>query len=134
MQNKDRYANVVGLKGFLILTSTEDKTNNNFYGNAMWFVSDADIEKSRSAKPNGTDFPVTAKQIWDFPHDPKDTNYVEMKAEGISLLNTTTPGKTRLVIVYDNDPANWPNDRPKHASKMECVEMTNDLKISRIGC
>lgn len=121
------------LKGFLILTSTESLAND-FYGNAMWFVSDTDIETARITSKTDGDYPVTAKPIWDFPHDPADKNYVAMKAEGISLLRATTVGKTRLVIVYDNDPQSTHTDGKPHPSMMECLEMTTDFKISRVGC
>jgi hypothetical protein len=124
---------IENLKGFLVLTSTEG-AGNAFYGNAMWFVSDADIEKSRNANTKDIDYPVTARQIWDFPHDLNDKNYVEMKAEGLSLLPTTVGGMMRLVIVYDNDPQSTHADGKLHPSKMECLEMSGDFKIARVGC
>ncbi|MBK8809265.1 MAG: hypothetical protein IPN69_00830 [Acidobacteria bacterium] len=73
-------------KGFLILTSTEDATNN-FHGNALWFAPDA-----------GLGSPTFAPQkIWTFGDG--------IKAEGICVLpNADSSSKTmRAFLIYDND-------------------------------
>lgn len=108
------------LKGFLILTSTEG-VGNSFHGNAMWFVSDADIEKSRQPNSKFSLAPASLDNIGIL--DPK------MKAEGMATLPETVRGKSRLVIVYDNDPKTTASP-----SAMQCVELSGDLKLSRTTC
>ena len=53
-----------------------------------------------------------------------------MKSEGLAILPYPYGDKTRLVIVYDNDP----NGGKRIPSKMECLELSNDLKVSRVKC
>jgi len=71
------------LKGFLVMTATEDK-DNAFHGNTLWFVAD--------------DAPEHAQKI--------RVLAPAMKAEGLTILSTQTgAGETRvqLLITYDND-------------------------------
>lgn len=76
------------LKGFLIVTSTEDE-GNNFFGNALWFMSDDKIAKK--------DFtPVKITENSDFEAD--------MKAEGLCVISNSD-NKYHLAIVFDNDKA-----------------------------
>lgn len=105
------------LQGFLLLTSTED-AGNRFYGNAMWFVSDGDIWKSKTDKLNLD--PVTTGDAGVF--EPM------MKAEGITMLPATQNVKIRLVIVYDNDSQTKRADGLPHPSTMQCVELSDNYK------
>lgn len=77
---------ITQLKGFLIVTSTEEEGTNKFFGNALWFMSNDEIKK-RSYKP----IKITKT---DFAPD--------MKAEGLCLLSNSG-NKYRLAIVFDND-------------------------------
>ena len=61
------------LKGFLIVTSTEKKPGNNFFGNALWFMSDENIDEQ-----NFNPIKIT-----------KDDFEPNMKAEGLSLLSNS---------------------------------------------
>lgn len=81
------------LKGFLVVTSTEDSSNK-FHGNAVWFVDD---EMLAAAKSNATDGfkELSLKNIYEFKP--------EMKAEGLGVLTFADGKKMRLVIVFDND-------------------------------
>lgn len=81
------------LKGFLIVTSTEDQQNK-FHGNALWFIGD---DLTTTIEPDKTDGfkAVSLKNIYEF--EP------EMKAEGISLLPFGNGNKIKLAIVFDND-------------------------------
>ncbi len=114
------------LKGFIVLTSTEDG-NNAFYGNALWFVRDADIEKSRQPNTKFSLDPVPLVNPGIF--EPT------MKAEGLAVLPTTVGSKIRLVIVYDNDPQSAHTDSLSHPSTMQCVEISSDVKtMSGVTC
>lgn len=79
--------------GFLILTSTEDASNN-FHGNTLWFQSD---EKISVSDPQI----VEPQKVWLFG--------VDSKAEGLCVLSEEAGlGKTqtrqaRIALVYDND-------------------------------
>ncbi len=75
---------VPALKGFLVVTATED-ADNVFHGNTLWFVTDDTTGRARKIEVFG----------------------VAMKAEGLAVLGASTePGKTsvKLLITYDNDP------------------------------
>ena len=82
------------LKGFLIMTSTEDG-DNNFYGNALWFAGDEMIAEARKVNP-------FAELKLDFLK-PAAVFEPTMKAEGLSVLPPLNGEKLRLVIVFDND-------------------------------
>ena len=83
------------LKGFLVLTSTEDPNDNSFQGNALWFVSNEMVKKAQPTKFSKSFEPVLPKKFPEF--EPK------MKVEGLSVFPITDVNKIRLVIVYDND-------------------------------
>jgi hypothetical protein len=85
---------VKSLKGFLVMTSTEDK-DNIFFGNAIWFISDVIINTAQPTTFNGGFKAISLKNIYEF--EPK------MKAEGISVLPSTGNNKTNLIVVFDND-------------------------------
>ncbi|MCD9187543.1 MAG: hypothetical protein LUM44_14080 [Pyrinomonadaceae bacterium] len=84
---------VEGLKGFLVLTSTEDG-NNKFFGNALWFVADEAIQKAAPADAKAK-FAAAAAKILEF--EPS------MKAEGVCVTGNDGKGNIGLLIVYDND-------------------------------
>ncbi len=74
---------VPNLKGFLVLTSTEDELNV-FHGNTLWFVADGETSQ--------------AHEIARFE--------VAMKAEGLSVVDAEKadgPDAVNLLVVYDND-------------------------------
>ena len=75
--------------GFFMLTSTEDAVSNAFFGNALWFVSDAEVKSSVPSRP------IKPQILWLFA--------VDMKAEGLCVLPNPTNEKLRLAIVFDND-------------------------------
>lgn len=84
------------LKGFLILTSTEQ--SDTFFGNALWFVGD-DVLAAAAKKTKPNEFTeLSPKDI--FKSDFKDPG---MKAEGIAVVPSPVGKTTRIVIVYDND-------------------------------
>lgn len=75
---------VAALRGFLVITASEDKSNA-FHGNTLYFVPDG--ETSRAQKIS--------------------TFEVAMKAEGLAVMNVIAePAHTtiKLLITYDNDP------------------------------
>lgn len=76
------------LKGFLIMTSTENNSGI-FFGSTLWFISDADIEKKKFKEKNYT---------------PLRTEVLEpdKKAEGFCLIPNMEK-IYKLAIVFDND-------------------------------
>ena len=82
------------LKGFLIVTSTEEKVTNKFQGNALWFISDDAITAAKKDESDGFK-EVSTKNIYEF--DP------EMKAEGITVMPFANGKTMRAVIIFDND-------------------------------
>ena len=97
-------------KGFLILTSTEDKKNK-FHGNALWFLSD---EKIMPAKSKLT--PVNPQKVWTFG--------IDQKAEGICILPAADTAKIILaVLVYDND-----GETTKKSSSIQKIVLANWTK------
>ncbi len=75
---------VQDLRGFLVVTASEDKSNA-FHGNILWFVPDGETAQARKIA----------------------TFEVAMKAEGLAVLGVTKePARTtvKLLITYDNDP------------------------------
>jgi len=75
---------VADLRGFLVMTASEDKSNA-FHGNTLWFVPDGETAHARKIA----------------------TFEVAMKAEGLAVLGVTKePARTavKLLITYDNDP------------------------------
>ncbi len=98
------------LKGFLIVTSTED-TKNKFHGNALWFIGDAQTAAIKLDKTDGFKA-VSLKNIYEF--EP------EMKAEGLSLLPFANSNKIKLAIVFDNDAI-------KHGA-LQILELTDNRK------
>jgi hypothetical protein len=82
------------LCGFLILTTTERRLDNKFFGNKIWFVAEAYLP---GAQPTATSTDVKAigSQL---PEEDK------MKAEGLAVLSYDSQKKSvKLAIVYDND-------------------------------
>jgi hypothetical protein len=75
---------VPALKGFLVVTASED-ADNAFHGNTLWFVADGATQRAR--------------RIGLFE--------VAMKCEGLAVLSTETRGKATsvtLIVTFDNDP------------------------------
>ncbi len=75
---------VADLRGFLVVTASEDKSNA-FHGNILWFVPEGET--------------ASARKIATFE--------VAMKAEGLAVLGVTKePPRTavKLLITFDNDP------------------------------
>jgi hypothetical protein len=75
---------VADLRGFLVITASEDKSNA-FHGNTLYFVPDGETTGARKVA----------------------TFEVAMKAEGLAVLGVTKePPRTavKLLITYDNDP------------------------------
>jgi hypothetical protein len=75
---------VADLRGFLVITASEDKSNA-FHGNTLYFVPDGETTRARKVA----------------------TFEVAMKAEGLAVLGVTKePGRraVKLLITYDNDP------------------------------
>jgi hypothetical protein len=80
---------VPALRGFLVITASEDKSNA-FHGNTLYYIADGDTSHARKVA----------------------TFEVAMKAEGLAVLGVTSEPKctkVKLLITYDNDP---------HATKM----------------
>ncbi len=80
---------VAALRGFLVITASEDKANA-FHGNTLYFIPDGETAIARKVA----------------------TFEVAMKAEGLAVLGVASePNRTtvKLLITYDNDP---------HATKM----------------
>ncbi|HEV7645709.1 MAG TPA: hypothetical protein VGO50_17350 [Pyrinomonadaceae bacterium] len=94
------------LKGFVILTSTEQDPDSKFYGNVMWFLP-FDMLKPLQ---NGDKFTDAAPQkVWTFA--------MNMKAEGICILpamDNSPASPLSAVIVYDNDRENAPLKQPSY--------------------
>jgi hypothetical protein len=88
---------IAGLKGFIILTSTETTVNNKpvFHGNALWFASDSAIEAAQPKLLTDNFKPAKVQKVLEF--EPT------MKAEGICLLSANTPNTFKLAIMFDND-------------------------------
>jgi hypothetical protein len=88
---------ITGLKGFLVMTSTETTVNNKpvFHGNSLWFVSDSAIEDARPKLFGESYKSTTVQKLLEF--EPT------MKAEGICLLPANTPNTFKLAIMFDND-------------------------------
>jgi hypothetical protein len=75
---------VAALRGFLVITASEDKSNA-FHGNTLWFIPDGETAHARKIA----------------------TFEVAMKAEGLAVLGVTKElARTvvKLLITYDNDP------------------------------
>ncbi len=75
---------VPALKGFLVITASEDE-NNAFHGNTLWFVADSMANRAEKV------------QVFE----------VAMKAEGMTVLGAEKHGSrttVKLLITYDNDP------------------------------
>ncbi len=75
---------VPDLKGFLVVTATEDE-DNAFHGNTLWFIGDGVKDRAVNIA----------------------TFEVAMKAEGLTVLKSTKEGSkvsVKLLITYDNDP------------------------------
>lgn len=102
------------LKGFFILTSTENDQTNKFFGNALWFVGDETIT---AAPTDETDKfkKVSIKNILEFAP--------AMKAEGFALLPFADGKKMRAAIVFDND---W--SKTKITGALEIFEITDVRK------
>lgn len=102
------------LGGTFIMTSSERTSDNAFFGNAVWFVSDSEIA---TAMPNGFADryrPVRASRLFEF--EPTQ------KAEGIAILPGSTNERIRLIIVFDNDASSF-RDRTSHMSKLQEFEV-----------
>lgn len=94
--------------GFLILTSTEDKSNR-YHGNTLWFLSNEKISASRPALLPYDELKladlrlVDPQKVWVFG--------VDGKAEGVCILSEKTASSNRqarsarVALVYDNDTA-----------------------------
>jgi hypothetical protein len=92
--------------GFLILTSTED-TSNNFHGNTLWFLPDEKISAASPANPQLDKLKLSDLQllepqkVWVFG--------VNSKVEGLCILSEEAGSDkiqtrhARLALVYDND-------------------------------
>ena len=100
---------VKSLKGFLVMTSTEDK-DSNFFGNAIWIISDERINASQPTNFNGGFKAISVKNIYEF--EPK------MKAEGISIFPSTGNNKTNLIVIFDND------GKPELPDVMQTLELS----------
>lgn len=100
-------------KGFLILTSSEDK-DNKFHGNVLWFLPD---EKLRTAPTIFEAKLAEPQKVWLFG--------VDSKAEGICVLPATTgTAKTlQAVLVYDND-----GETTKKSSMLQKITLANWAK------
>ncbi|HWE40247.1 MAG TPA: hypothetical protein VG406_27090 [Isosphaeraceae bacterium] len=75
---------VPALRGFLVITATEDE-GNVFHGNTIWFVADGSADRAAAVA----------------------TFEVAMKAEGLAVLDARNDGRrtvARLLITFDNDP------------------------------
>jgi hypothetical protein len=75
---------VPALRGFLVVTATEDG-GNIFHGNTLWFVADGAADRAAEVA----------------------TFEVAMKAEGLAVLDARDDGRrtvANLLITFDNDP------------------------------
>jgi hypothetical protein len=75
---------VPALRGFLVITASEDKSNT-FHGNTLYFIADGETSHARKIA----------------------TFEVAMKAEGLAVLGVTNEPSfitVKLLITYDNDP------------------------------
>lgn len=77
--------------GYLILTSTE--AANKFYGNALWFLSEAALDAEKPAKDGFKYVSPTWSRLFGG----------DMKAEGLHLISTQDRTRIQAVIVFDND-------------------------------
>lgn len=91
--------------GFFILTSTEDPETNEFFGNALWFVSD---EQAKNSAPPKLIVPQVVMLF-----------AVDMKAEGLCLLPGATDDALRLALVFDND-----SEDTEKEGKMQVIEIS----------
>ena len=93
------------LRGFLIITTTENSRDNSFYGNRLWFVPEEDLPRTR---PKPTDNFTDVKPL------SSDVFEKEMKAEGVTVLSyDSKKNAVTLAIVYDNDLAWLTRNRPR---------------------
>jgi len=93
------------LRGFLIITTTENSRDNSFYGNRLWFVPEEDLPRTR---PKPTDTFTDVKPL------SSDVFEKEMKAEGLTVLSyDSKKNAVTLAIVYDNDLAWLTRNRAK---------------------
>jgi hypothetical protein len=93
---------VPALKGFLVITASEDE-NNAFHGNTLWFVADGTVGR--------------AEKIAVFE--------VAMKAEGMTVLEAEKNGSrttVKLLITYDNDP-----HATKIPSRFQTATLVHDM-------
>lgn len=106
------------LKGFLILTSTED-SKNKFYGNALWLVDDKQLKYDEKAKLQL----VTAEKLKEFQPN--------MKAEGFAVTSKDSAKATlRLAIMFDNDPSQAdPKTNNAGPSKFEFIDLTYKIPL-----
>lgn len=93
------------LRGFLIITTTENSRDNTFYGNRLWFVPEEDLPRT-PPKPNDvfTDVNPLGSDVFE----------KEMKAEGLTVLSyDSKKNAVTVAIVYDNDLAWLTRNRAK---------------------
>lgn len=89
---------VQDLHGFLISTSTETADSAGkpiFHGNALWFVSDKEIENSEPKLLSESFKTTKVQKVLEF--EPT------MKVEGLCLFSNEDKKKFQLTLVYDND-------------------------------
>ena len=110
------------LRGFLIITTTENSRDNSFYGNRLWFVPEEDLPRT---PPKPTDTFSDVKPL------SSDVFEKEMKAEGLTILSyDKKKNVVTLAIVYDNDLAWLTRNRPRipgpaaMPGKLQIVEVT----------
>ena len=108
---------VKALDGFLVITSTEDDSTNQFYGNKLWFVSRKNLKTSEPSSCTDKFKDATKMMIEGKVFDST------MKAEGLAIIDNAG---SRVALVFDND-----YNKTRQTSKLAVLTLSDLIEINQ---